>query len=141
VAKHACKILIADRNRHVREFLRRELAAEGYRVEVARDGRELLSIIEGNDPPQLLILDLEIPYLDELQVWARLQDYRPPLPVVIHTLLPEYPTHVTVPMAVTFLEKKGDTDQLKSVVAEVINKNYPKEAAAGGSFRRNPAPR
>jgi DNA-binding response OmpR family regulator len=136
VAEYPCKILIADRNRHVREFLRRELLAEGYRVEVARDGRELLGQLDGDDPPQLLILDLEIPYLDELQVWARLKDCQPPLPVVIHTFLPEYPTNLTLPLAAVFLEKKGDTDQLKSVVAEVIRKNYPKGAAAPRNVRR-----
>jgi CheY-like chemotaxis protein len=136
VGEYPCKILIADRNRHVREFLRRELLAEGYRVEVARDGRELLDRLNGDDPPQLLILDLEIPYLDELQVWERLQDCQPPLPVVIHTFLPEYPTNLTLPLAAVFLEKKGDTDQLKSVVAEVIRKNYPKGAAAPRNFRR-----
>ena len=124
VAK-SCKILIADRNRHVRDFLRRELSAEGYRVEVARDGREVLGRIRGEDPPHLLILDLEIPYLDEPEVWARLKDRQPPLPVVIHTFLPEYPTNLTLPIAAVFLEKKGDTDQLKAVVAEVIEKHYP----------------
>ncbi len=122
---NACKILIADRNRHVRDFLRRELSAEGYVVEVARDGREVLGRIDGDDPPQLLILDLEIPYLDEAEVWARLKDRQPPLPVVIHTFLPEYPTNLTLPIAAAFLEKKGDTDQLKAVVAEVIDKHFP----------------
>ncbi|MFA5112393.1 MAG: response regulator [Desulfobaccales bacterium] len=116
--------MIADRNRHVREFLRRELTAEGYRVEVARDGREVLSRIDGDDPPLLLILDLEIPYLDEPEVWGRLKDRQPPLPVVIHSLLPEYPTTLTLPIAARFLEKKGDTDLLKSVVAEVIEQHY-----------------
>jgi CheY-like chemotaxis protein len=124
------KILIADRNRHVRDFLRRELAAEGYLVEVAADGREILSRINGNDPPHLLILDLEIPYLDEPEVWARLKDRQPPLPLVIHTLLPQYPTNLTMPMAAAFLEKKGDTDLLKAVVAEVIDKYYPKGVPA-----------
>ena len=121
-----CKILIADRNRHVRDFLRRELTAEGYQVEMAADGREILSRIDSNDPPHLLILDLEIPYLDEPEVWDRLKDRQPPLPLVIHTLLPEYPTRQTCPMAAAFLEKKGDTDLLKTVVAEVIGKYYPK---------------
>ena len=93
----------------------------------AADGREILSRIDSNNPPHLLILDLEIPYLDELEIWTRLNDRQPPLPVVIHTFLPEYPTHLTVPMAAAFLEKKGDTDELKAVVAEVINKHYPKE--------------
>jgi DNA-binding response OmpR family regulator len=127
VAEH-CKILIADRNRHVREFLRRELGAEGYQVEVAGDGRELLNLLSSDEPPHLLILDLEIPYLDELEIWARVRDRRPPLPVVIHTFLPEYPTRLAVPLAAAFLEKKGDTDHLKAVVAEVLDKHYPRQS-------------
>ena len=127
---NGCKILIADRNRHVRDFLRRELNAEGYQVEVARDGRELLNRLDDADPPHLLILDLEIPYLDELEIWARLKDRQPPLPVVIHTFLPEYPTNLTLPIAATFLEKKGDTDLLKTVVAQVIEKHYPEGVPA-----------
>jgi DNA-binding NtrC family response regulator len=127
---NSCKILIADRNRHVRDLLRRELTAEGYQVEVAKDGREVLSRINGDDPPQLLILDLEIPYLDEPDVWARLQDRQSPLPVVIHSFLPEYPTHLTLPIPGAFLEKKGDTDRLKTMVAEVIGKHYPAGAPA-----------
>lgn len=117
------KILIADRNRHVREFLRRELNAEGYRVEVARDGREVLTSLEGDEPPDLLVLDLEIPYLDELEVLARLKERQPPLPVVIHTILPEAANHPALPRAAAFLEKKGDTDLLKAVVSEVLNKD------------------
>jgi len=124
------KILIADRNRHVRDFLRRELTAEGYRVEVAADGREILHRINGNDPPHLLILDLEIPYLDEPELWDRLKERQPPLPLVIHTLLPQYPTNLTLPLAAAFLEKKGDMDLLKTVVAEVIDKYYPKGVPA-----------
>jgi DNA-binding NtrC family response regulator len=128
---NACKILIADRNRNVRDFLRRELSAEGYLVEVARDGREVLERINGDDPPHLLILDLEIPYLEEAEVWDRLKERQPPLPVVIHSFLPEYPTNLTLPIAAAFLEKKGDTDRLKAVVAEVIEKHYPQ----GGPVR------
>ena len=96
-------------------------------MEVARDGRELLNRLDDAEPPHLLILDLEIPYLDELEIWARLKDRQPPLPVVIHSFLPEYPTQLTVPLAAAFLEKKGDTDELKAVVAEVIGKHYPRQ--------------
>jgi DNA-binding NtrC family response regulator len=124
------KILIADRNRNVRDFLRRELTAEGYRVEVAKDGREVMVRINGEDPPHLLILDLEIPYLEEPEVWSCLKERQPTLPVVIHTFLPEYPTNLTLPIAAVFLEKKGDTDRLKAVVAEVIEKYYPEGAPA-----------
>jgi CheY-like chemotaxis protein len=120
------KILIADRNRHVRDFLKRELTAEGYRVEMAADGREILDRMNDAAPPHLLILDLEIPYLDET-VWCRLQACQPPLPLVIHTLLPQHPTDETFPFAAAFLEKSGDTEGLKTVVAEVIGKCYHQE--------------
>jgi hypothetical protein len=63
-------------------------------------------------------------------VWSSLKKRQPALPVVIHTFLPEYPTNLTLPIAAVFLEKKGDTDRLKAVVAEVIGKYYPKGAPA-----------
>ena len=119
----ALRILIADRNRHVRELLRRELNAEGYQVEVAKDGREVLSILESHEPPHLLILDLEIPYVAELEVLARLKEHQPPLPLVIHSLLPEAANQPSLPQGDVFLEKKGDTDSLKAVVAQVLGQN------------------
>ena len=121
--------MIADRNRHVRDFLRRELLAEGYQVEAARDGREVLHLINGGDPPQLVILDLEIPYLDELEVLSRVGAHHPPIPVIIHTLLPEHPTRLAWPQAAAVLEKRGDTDLLKTVVAEVLGQRQPEQAA------------
>jgi len=115
------KILIADRNRHVREFLCRELTAEGYQVEAARDGREVLQIINGQNPPALLILDLELPYLIELKVLEVLQERLPSLPVVIHHFQQESEQHL--PEAAAFLEKREDTNLLKEVVSELLGKN------------------
>jgi len=115
------KILIADRNRHVREFLRRELAAEGYQVEVARDGHEILEAINGQNPPILLILDLELPYLTELKVLELLQERLPSLPVVIHSF--PLDSDQPPPGAAAFLEKREDTNLLKEVVAELLGKN------------------
>jgi len=126
----AAKILIADRNRHVRELLRRELTGEGYRVEVAKDGRELLELLAGPEPPDLLILDLEVPYLDEVALWERLKAQSPPIPVLIHTFGPEDRTPEPGFPAVVFLEKRGDTDHLKAAVVDAIT----------GRACRTPAP-
>ena len=115
------KVLIADRNRHVREFLCRELLAEGYLAEPARDGREVLQLLNGPNPPDLLILDLELPYLTELKVLEILQERLPSLPVVIHHFQPDAEQHL--PGAAAFLEKREDTHLLKEVVAELLGKN------------------
>ena len=114
------RILIADRNRHVRDFLRRELLTEGYQVEAARDGREVLDLLGARTPPDLLILDLELPYVTELKVLELLHEQLPSLPVIIHSFLPESESHL--PEAATFLEKREDIDLLKEVVAELLCK-------------------
>jgi CheY-like chemotaxis protein len=114
------RILIADRNRHVRDFLRRELLTAGYQVEAARDGREVLDLIGAHPPPDLLILDLELPYVTELKVLELLHEQLPSLPVIVHSFLPE--SESRLPEAATFLEKREDIDLLKEVVAELLGK-------------------
>jgi DNA-binding NtrC family response regulator len=124
-------ILIADRNRHVREFLRRELLSEGYCVQVAKNDRELLSMIDV-EFPDLLILDLEIPYAGGLAVLKKLQERDLPLPVVIHTFLTEYANHPAVQGQASFVEKRANTDILKSAIVEMLKKWYPLKFAALG---------
>jgi len=131
-------ILIADRNRHVREFLRREFMAEGYRVLVAKDGREVLMITEGAEPPDLLILDLDIPYISGLTILDRLCDRNPLLPIVIHAFLTEDAGNFNVQHAAALVEKSGSTDCLKAAVDEVLQRFYPHRFALGkwrGSFK------
>ncbi len=120
-------ILIADRNPHVREFLRRELMAEGYRVQVARNGREVLRMTDADDPPELLILDLDMPYVSGLTILEELENRKSPLPVMIHTFRMEYEKHPAVQRAAGFWEKRGDNiDGLKATVTQVLQKYYPR---------------
>ena len=136
------RILIADRNRHVREFLRRELISEGYRVDMAKDDREVLRRIN-LEPPDLLILDLEIPYAGGLAILEVLQGRRPPVPVVIHTFLTEYANHPAIQGQASFVEKRGNTDCLKAAVLEMLQKYYPDrfrqsaDGASPGTERKN----
>ncbi len=127
------KILVADRNRHVRDLLRRELMAEGYAVEVAKDGHEVWLMINGDEPPNLLILDLEIPYLEDLVKMAQFREGEPSVPLIIFSFLPDEVENPAVPKAAAFLEKKEDVDRLKAVVAEVIGRFYPHHLASQGT--------
>jgi DNA-binding response OmpR family regulator len=118
-------ILILDRNRHVREFLRREFTEAGFRAHVAKDGQEVLMIVDRGKPPDLLILDLEIPHGDGLQVLERLQGRVPPLPVVVHSFLAEHTNQPGLELAAALVEKRADPDCLKATVIEVLRKYYP----------------
>ena len=119
-------ILIADRNRNVREFLRQEFEAEGYRVRLARDGREVSRMTRVGTAPDLLILDMDMPYVDGVKILEQLKDKEPSMPIVIHTTSMEYEDHSAVRQAAAFMEKTGDNiDHLKELVEETLRGFYP----------------
>jgi len=118
-------LLIADRNRNIREFLQRELIADGYRVILACDGRQVLKIIN-NDSPDLLIIDLDIPYVDEFKEFERLQNANPFIPLLVHTLPPGDTTNSFLQKAAGFVEKDGDNlTNLKDTITQLLQKHYP----------------
>lgn len=119
------RILITDRNRHVREFLEREFRDAGYQTQVAKDGQEVLALMEAEKPPDLLILDLEMPHGDGLEILQRLQTRLPPLPVVIHAFLAEHSDQAALDKVAALMEKEGDTHCLRTTVMEVLRKHYP----------------
>ena len=128
--KDSFTILIADRNRHIRELLRREFEAAGYRVQLAKDGKQLLTAINSAEPLDLLILDLEIPYVNGVEIIKRLKDREPPVPVVIHTFFSRDVESPAVENASALVEKTGDNiGHLRSVVEEVLQKFYPHQFA------------
>jgi CheY-like chemotaxis protein len=119
------RILIADRNPHVREFLRREFRYAGYRVQVAKDSQEVLMLIDVSEPPHLLVLDLDMPRGDALELLELVVGREPPLPVVVHAFIPEPAERSALDKAAALVEKRGDTETLKRVVQDVLEKCYP----------------
>lgn len=114
------ELLLADRNRHVREFLRRELAADGYLVRVARDAQEILEMLAHGEMPNLLILDLEIPYLAEVRLLEQLRSLYPTLPVLIYSFQPDDPQEFPQGPGMFFLEKAEDPHRLKDAIASLL---------------------
>ncbi len=131
IVKGVPVILVADRNRRVREFIGRELAADGYVVLGARDGRELMAMMEEGPIPDLLILDLDLPYVDGIEALERLRDLEARIPVVIHTFLTEYAGHPAIQGAAGFVEKRGDNiHRLRATVAEVLQRHHSSRPAS-----------
>jgi DNA-binding NtrC family response regulator len=115
------KILVADRNQHVREFLKRELMAEGYRVRLAKNVQEVINKVYHTETLDLLILDPDLPGTDKLALLKKLQNRIPALPVVVHTYLADY-TDITNELSkLVFVEKSGNSvENLKKVVHEIL---------------------
>ena len=116
-------ILIADRNPHVRELLRREMILEGYRIKLAKTGREVIQYTLGQESFDLLIMDPDFPDTDEWLLLKKLEEHIPALPVVFHSFLSGNDKQKDILTSVTFVEKKGRSiDHLKKIVAEILEK-------------------
>ena len=116
-------ILISDRNRHVRELLKREMVAEGYRVRLAKNGREVMEWVYHHEAVDLVVLDLDLPDTSEMAILQKLEDRIPTLPVIIHAFLSDYANHPDILNVAALVGKEGNSiERLKKVVAEILGK-------------------
>lgn len=82
------KIMIAEDEPHISDFIRRGLEDFDYDVEVANDGREAWDKLNGGTLPDLLILDIRMPHLSGLEVCRLVrQHFGYQLPLLMLTAL------------------------------------------------------
>ena len=67
-------ILVVDDMSQIRTILRFNLEKEGYRVMDANNGQKALQYAAGEDPPDLIILDVMMPKMDGYQVIRKLRE-------------------------------------------------------------------
>ena len=117
-------ILIADRNPNVRELLKREMIAEGYRVRLAKNSREVLKWVFSQAPLDLLILDLDLPDTGEVEIFEQLNDRIPQLPVVLHSFQTDHANYPEALIAAVFVEKEEKSvEHLKEVVSKMLDRS------------------
>ena len=121
-------ILIADRNPHVRAFLQREMMAEGYRVRLAKNAREVLEWIYHRGPLDLVVLDVDLPDAGEIALLENLNDRIPLLPVVVHAFSTDFYLNATPLNKVSFVEKRGNSiEPLKKTVSALLKEIHHTE--------------
>lgn len=72
MSPHALRILVVEDNAALRDSMAAMLQAHGHRVECAADGHTGLQAALA-EPPDVMVLDLNLPGLDGLQVCERLR--------------------------------------------------------------------
>jgi diguanylate cyclase (GGDEF)-like protein len=68
------RILIAEDDPSFRRLLEEKLAAWGYDVVVAENGRVALEILQSGDPPRLAMLDWMMPEIDGIEVCRKVRE-------------------------------------------------------------------
>jgi DNA-binding response OmpR family regulator len=117
------RVLIAEDEVDLAWVERFNLEAEGYEVEWAEEGRQALAVLESFGP-DLLILDVMLPYVDGWSVLAWLREWpaeRRPKVIVVSaaTGLADQERALTLG-ARSFLPKPFDMDDLLELVATTL---------------------
>jgi DNA-binding NtrC family response regulator len=118
------KVLIADDDKNLRKVLMNELSDEGFDVDATDNGIETMELLE-RDEYDVLLLDLNMPGLNGMDVLKKIKDIEIPTEVIILT------AHATVSTAVDAM-KLGAYDYLTKpfkveVLIAVIEKAYEKK--------------
>ena len=120
-------VLIAERNPHIRYYLKREMEAAGYGVRLAGNAKEAVWWAHHPELLDLLILDPDLPGLDDAALYARLRDRIPKLPVVVHTYARGREPFAAVPNLAAVVEKRGRSIvTLKEVIAQILCTSNPR---------------
>ncbi|HET7441176.1 MAG TPA: response regulator [Terriglobales bacterium] len=82
-AKPRATVLVVDDSPEMVRYLQSLLELESYRVETASNGLEALRRLTEGSEPDVVLLDLEMPYLDGLRTLKCLRTLRPKLKVII----------------------------------------------------------
>lgn len=67
------KILVVEDDAITRELLKSLLAREGYEAECTGNGLEAWEILQGKDPPRLVLLDWKVPGMDGIELCRRIR--------------------------------------------------------------------
>ena len=115
-------ILVVEDDEDTRAEVRAALEEQGYAVVEARNGREALDIVFGENPPdvRLVITDIYMPEMSGFELLDVLSAYYRPsrIPFVVVSVSPRRST--SQPGVVGWLEKPFDVDALLALVRSQV---------------------
>ncbi|RJP79213.1 MAG: response regulator [Desulfobacteraceae bacterium] len=113
-------ILVADRNKHIRELLKRELSDDGHQVIPAKTAAEVVEIVSTVNPIHLIIIDFDLPDRDSADIMRKLKSRFDDIPVIIHSHGSERQTGF-LPSRQIYEIEKGSTSisQIKVLVDQI----------------------
>jgi two-component system response regulator PilR (NtrC family) len=131
------KILIADDELSMREFLKILLTKEGHEVICAADGEEAFTLFQAH-PCDLLVSDIKMAKVDGLELLRKVKEFRPNMAVVMITAYgsPEDAIAAMKAGAYDYLTKPFKLKEIKSVIRNALSKPIGKdmEEAPAGIF-------
>jgi two-component system KDP operon response regulator KdpE len=129
------RVLVVDDEPQIRHAVRRALQARGYEVALAADGEQ--AIVEAEDvAPDLVVLDLNLPGIDGLEVCRRLREWSS-VPILVLSVREEESDKVAALDlgADDYLTKPFGADELLARVRALLRRADVREASPPPRFR------
>ena len=114
------KILLVDDEEGIHLLYRSELEEEGYTVHSALSGEEALQKIQ-IDSPDLVILDINMPGMNGIEVLRQIKQRDSNLPVIINTAYHQFKQDFGVWASDGFIMKSSNLDHLKATINQYLS--------------------
>ncbi|MDI6764834.1 MAG: sigma-54 dependent transcriptional regulator, partial [Thermodesulfobacteriota bacterium] len=119
------KILVADDEKSMREFLDIMLKKEGYKVTLASNGEEVMKLIE-KDIFDLALVDIRMPRQDGISVLKRIKSISPETVVIVITAYASADTAIKAMKegAYDYITKPFKIDEIKLIIQNALEKKH-----------------
>ena len=134
--KQGMKILFADDERSLREIMRLEIPRMGHSVVLCANGLEAIDAIQ-KEPFDCMIVDLDMPGMNGIEVVAKAQEIRPEVEAIIYTGKPSQETAIEALryQAFEYLTKPCRLSELSATLGRVDERRYFKKQLAALKHR------
>ncbi len=115
------KILVVEDEESLRLLYEEELAAEGYEVITAGNGKEAILQLQ-EEKPDLVVLDIVMPVMDGIETLGRILGKERKIPIILNTSYPGYREDFMSWAADAYITKSSDLTELKTKIRTLLEK-------------------
>ena len=137
------KILCVDDDLSLLYLLKEELSEEGYKVILAKDGKQAMEKFR-EQKPQAVVMDIRMPLMDGIETLNAMLGKDRQIPIILNTGFPEYKQNYMTWGADAFIVKSSDLSELKQKIREVLEKREKlgkPSSATSKNYRKKSRPR
>jgi DNA-binding response OmpR family regulator len=120
------KILIVDDEEGIRMLYSMELQDEGYDVITRSDGKDLVEIVD-QEQPDCIILDIKMQEYSGLDLLQQLRKKYYDLPVILNSAYSSFKVDIKSVAADYYVVKSSDLTELKEKLRVALESRIPKE--------------
>lgn len=114
------RILLVDDEEGILLLYREEFEDEGYVIYSARNGEEAMAVFT-REPPDLVILDINMPGMNGIAVLRQMKEINTDLPVILNSAYQEYKEDFGAWASEEYIVKSANMDELKAAVHKYLD--------------------